>query len=241
MWSETERRAILDDAFEAWRANERAEVAGDAAAASAAWSRWSSATERYRAGLPRVALSRCPHSGLPVELSFDPLGVDGLWWSREAGPQRLADAWPHTLVSFTGGVRLDGPPPASPLLTVLGPAGPAVVPSVLAAPEVTAVVSQVRVGAAVAWPVLYFAPSAAGLHRVNDWGAAANGATGVSADIVLDDDLDPDLGLWVESGRVLWTEPDDPALVLHEGTAGCPYLDLPPAAHVQRLQDGEVW
>jgi hypothetical protein len=56
--------------------------------ARAAVATMASIEEEYFRRLPRLAMSCCPVCEKPLFRSFDPFGIDGLWWRSDASPAR---------------------------------------------------------------------------------------------------------------------------------------------------------
>ena len=55
------------------------------------------ARDEYFARLPRVVMSVCPFCDRPLVRSFDPYGLDGLWWDEDAVARELPTC-PHFCV-----------------------------------------------------------------------------------------------------------------------------------------------
>lgn len=68
-----------------------------------------------------------------------------------------------------------------------------------------------------------------------------HGERQISDGYLFDEDCDFELAPWIEVGKLLWIEPGDESLRLHNTVDDCPYLNLPGNRHIQRIQDGEVW
>ncbi len=202
--------------------------------------------EAYVASLAPRAVSRCPLTGVAVEVSIDDAGLDGLWWSYEA-PARPLDPAPPTLLALAGAVALAEPVEAAPFLAKPGPEPPFVVPRLLGLPGVQAVVSTVPIGRHTGYAVAYFAdPLPGGVARFNTWGSneyrvAAAGRAGWATVAEDPDDYDFDLAPWVEAGRLAWVAPGDGSLTIRTGAAGCPYLGLGGRRSVVRIREGRVW
>jgi len=200
----------------------------------------------YEAGLPTVALSRCPFSGLVLEMPFDPLGLDGLWWRYEA-PIR---GYPKPLPSFmalTGAVRLERPVENAPFLVVPGPGLPFVYPRLLSQGTIKGVMYAVAVGRHKAFVISYFAPTRPlGLAMPNLWASnnyeftRPDGSTGWYETFDTAADWDFELRPWFQSGQLLWIAPGDKDMKLQSGLDTCPYLDLTGERREQRLYQGDV-
>jgi hypothetical protein len=190
----------------------------------------------YFRRLPRVVMAPCPLCGKPLHRSFDPFGVDGLWWRSDATPDE-PEACLHFCV-LQGAVQLRQP--VHPDFAVHpGPEAPFVMPRLLALPGMVAVVAELPIEGGTAYPIAYFAPRrppvqqlAAGWGRTNlvyttqlgehGW-RAAEGAEA----------WDFALAPWVQSGQLRWCVPGGERTGLAEGA--CPYLELPGTHEAQRL------
>lgn len=123
---------------------------------------------------------------------------------------------------------------------------PYVAPSMLARPEVIAVVSSLPVGRHAAYPTAYSAdPQRDEPPTVNTWGSGRWHPPweGLAADLEIienEDELDADLEPWIRRGKLLWIAPDDDQLRLRATITGCPYLGLKGSAKPSRLMDGRL-
>lgn len=241
-----ERRSILDRHRRAWEAADAAEDAGDDAALRAARAELAAAAAAYVDGCPIVPVSRSPHSGQLFVTSLDTFDLDGLWWASEY-EHRPPIAPPPDLLGWTGAMRLDGPLAHSHLQTMVGPDVPFVIPRLLEHPSVVAVVSAVRVGPHVGYPIAYFAePMVHGIERVDDWAhfhhilVGPDGRARLDHAVQHDADRETELGPWLRSGRLRWIAPGDDAFVLRSGEAGCPYAELEGHRRLQYVREGRV-
>ena len=203
---------------------------------------WAAAADAYLKQLPRRAISRCPITGVALELAIDDAGLDGPWWRYDA-PLRPAATFPPTFVGLTGAMQLHAPIERAPYLAAPGPGVSWLLPRLLEGTSVVAVISMVPVGAHAGIAVAYFAATDPGLDPPNMWGAntAAHAGGGWSQADDDEDTFDYDLAPWIAAGRVRWIAPGDAALRLRDGVDGCPYLGMDGPQRVQRVQDGEVW
>ena len=116
----------------------------------------SQAYESYAAGLPRLALSRCPFTGAVLTTAIDTWGLDGPWWDAER-PVRPMEDTPSCLLVLSGAMRLVDPIEPADFLTLPGPPVPSVAPSLLERPGVSAVLGSLPVGRHTAYSIAYFA------------------------------------------------------------------------------------
>lgn len=198
----------------------------------------------YLRGLPRPAVARCPYTGSVVQHSVDTGGIDGPWWNY-AFPIRPMEQLSPTFFAFTGALRLVDPIPNVASLVKPGPEAPFVVPRLLAAPRMRAVLSSIAVGDCAGWTITYFTDTPVAIERFNDWGSCRYwvDGLGIKWDSMTEDaePLDFDLAPWIQRGALQWIAPGDPELVLRSTPDGCPYLGLPGRHTFVRVQDGTVW
>jgi hypothetical protein len=202
--------------------------------------------DAYSESVPYVALSRCPVSRRVAYHSFDPWGLDGLWWDADS-PARPVEQQLPTYFALTGAMQLAEPVEDTPFLCKPGPGAPFVVPRLLEESNIRAVVSSTPVGRHTAFPIFYFVDGTAAVERVNTWG--------MNHYTLLDElgwqrwgevperaeDFDFDLTRWLERGKLLWIEPGDRSLELREGVEGCPFIEIDGVREPQRAQGGEIW
>jgi hypothetical protein len=232
------RRALLDEAFRLMPlAQEDADAAGRLAAVS----------RSYEEELPRLDFARCPFTGWVQRHSFDPYGLDGLWWNYYAPARPPRERMP-TCQAITGAVRIETPVESFPFLARPGPGAPFVIPHLLELPQVQAVLASLACGRHQAYCISYFTPDeAGGAEWPNDWGAnerwdeggASYGGWREAPDF--EDEWDFHIAPWIERGKLAWIAPGDRNLALQRTVQGCPYLDLPGARCMQYVQDGRVW
>jgi hypothetical protein len=211
--------------------DDESEVFADSPAyreARAAYAELVALEEQYFRELPRPVMAPCPFCSKPLHRSFDPFGLDGLWWRSDAQPEEPQPCLHFCLLQ--GAVRLDGPAPPTDFAVHPGPDRPFVLPRLLQHPGMVAVIAQLPIEGGQVFSIAYFAPRrppvqglAAGWGRTNfvyttQLGEHAwRGADGEVPDF--------DLGPWVAAGRVRWCRPGSDRTVLDEGT--CPYLTDP--------------
>lgn len=235
-WRPSVRRAMLDRYF--WLLGQETD---------AAWQERCEVARAYRAGLPKLVLSRCPYTQFELRHTFDPYGLDGLWWDA-ASPERPQAERLYTCQCITGAMTLGQPAERFPFLAKPGPAVPYVIPALIRDPRVTAVVSSFPCGRHRAYCIAYFsARECDGLLWPNEWGAdfrwREGGASpgGWSDATDLEELWDFQLTPYVEQNKLFWIAPDDPSAALRSGLAGCPYVNLPGERRAQRVSHGEVW
>lgn len=201
--------------------------------------------EEYEAGLPIIALSRCPICEAVTRHSLDIVGLDGLWWNYTAPVRGVRDAaCPHFLV-LAGAVGIVPPVEFAPYLVEPGPEVPFVVPRILDSGGV-AVVGSVQIGRHTGYPITYFAEQSLPVSLTNTWGTSSytvrdgDGSTGWAEAYDGEDAYDFDVESWVHRGRLLWIAPGDVDLALRREVP-CPYAGLSGARTIRRLQNGRVW
>ena len=188
----------------------------------------------YFAGLPRIPLSKCPHTGQPLVKAFDPWGVDGFWWQEgEAGSCSEPPA-PPTFAVLTGALNLAGKPPLGGKTADahVGPPMPFVIPRILDMPDMIAVISCLSMACGYkAYPIAYFTTTKPAPGTLTStWRRTSYGwvdETGDPATSYPTDPWDFELGPWIDRGKVQWIAPDDSTLQLQSGTAAkCPYVGM---------------
>lgn len=205
----------------------------------------------YTDGLPKLPLSRCPICNAEQRLSFDPLGVDGLWWSNDepARPAEPEGYCPHWLTQ-SGALYFVQALPQSPLLVCPGPAAPYVIAPLLGQDGVCAVLSSWAVGQHRVFIIEYFEAKPNFNRPLCDvWPTNIRpqgvGRATLAAEEVLSDygkqDFDFNLTPWIASQKLFWIAPDEPSCSLRKGLEGCPYLEFSGSHEMQYLQGGEYW
>ena len=209
--------------------------------------RASALRQEYVAGVPVLAVARCPFTAQVLEHSIDPFDLDGLWWDHEA-PARPLEHLPATFFGLAGAVRLAEPVAVAPFLCKPGPEVPYVVLRVLQHQAVRAVLASVPVGRHQGYAIAYFAsPMPGDLPRVNTWGSGEYGLVGPDGQWIWESEpenegeFDYDLAPWISSGKLRWIAPGDAQLALRDAVEGCPYLGLPGRRSITRIQEGRVW
>lgn len=245
-FSEEERRAILDRYRRAWQVKDAAELRGEDVPDEVR-RELAAAAQEYVDAVPIMPLSRDPFTDQVFETSFDPYGIDGLWWAYDHDYRPYVPPT-DAFFAWTGALRLGGPIPDWSLKAMVGPEAPFVLPRILEHPDVRAVVSQVEVGPHTGYPIVYYArPTPDHLERVDDWGHRAyyfsrpDGSPSSAHSTPDDTEKDFDLRPWMDTGKLMWIEPGDASLMVKTGRAGSPYLDLPGKHRRRYVQEGEDW
>ncbi|MFE3188716.1 hypothetical protein ACFXHA_06875 [Nocardia sp. NPDC059240] len=216
---------------------------------SQAFSQSGAVRKKYIDWLPELPVARSPFTDELVTWPIDNVDLDGWYWNWRNPIRRRKSTVPSDWLCMGGAMRLTEPLTAMPFdFCMPGPDVPYVVPRLLELPETRAVISQVPVGPHIGWAITYFTtgrPSRFPLE--NTWGAQEYDvydnsghwrAWGEHAQTPRDYSFE--LRPWLESGKLLWIVPGDPALTLRSGTADCPYLDLPGQRRMQMINNGTI-
>ena len=188
----------------------------------------------YFKRLPRVLMSVCPFTGLPLERAYDPFGLDGPWWHKDLLSKVDDPAPPGTFKVLLGALKLGARKPTESTEEVIpGPEVPFVVPRLLELKGMVAVVSQLKLHTGdVAYPIAYFSEEEIPpqeLHqpwlRPDLWFKTPEGA---AAWLIANDTWDFDLKPWVDSRKLRWVAERKGKSVVLAGDSGipCPYLNL---------------
>jgi hypothetical protein len=199
--------------------------------------------DEFFAALPRQALAPCPHCGKPLFRTFDPFGLDGLWWRSDAHPDE-PQACPHFCL-LQGAVDLRTSRPAPDFDVHPGPGAPYVIPRLLEPEGMLVVISQVTMlDGALAYPIVYFAARrppaqtlAASWARTNFGYSTQLGVHGWRrsddpVDAVGYDTWDFALEPWLARGKIQWCDPDSDGTALSRGTT-CAFVGLPGSQRAQ--------
>jgi len=200
----------------------------------------------YGDRLPRVVMSRCPHTQQVLKRSFDPFGLDGPWWHKSRTVRIDEPPAPTTFMVLLGALDLRGRTPSEAAAPVIpGPSVPFVVPRLLGLAGMKAVISRIELQTGdLAYPIAYFADEPhppASLHqhwlRQDLWYPNDTGGTSWT---IKNDPWDFDLAPWIDSGQLYWIQPGDAEARLHSRETGdpCPYLGLPGEHDPQALGGG---
>ena len=201
----------------------------------------------YGDRLPRIPVSRCPHTRQIVKRALDPFCLDGPFWHKSRVVRIEEPAAPPTLRVLLGSLDLHGRAPAEVRAEVIpGPEAPFVVPRLLRLPDMRAVISRMTLpsGDTVHF-IAYFTGAAIPMQfmhqewlRQDLWYPNESGGTSW---LTKNDPHDFDLAPWIASGQVSWIEPDDVELRLQDATLGtsCPFVGYPGDPHPQMLSGGK--
>jgi hypothetical protein len=230
-WTSEERKRILHELVEVHAQRSKALDRED-------WDRGDVLMEKidqleaaYYDRLPRVVMSCCTCCGKPLVRTFDPMGLDGLWWHPDVTTTELPTC-PHFCV-LGGAVNYQGLSPLAGEVKIYpGPVIPFVYPRLLALPGVVAVISSLPMeNGYLAYPIGYFAEKrppgeqlvAGWRHRHHEW----HDQLGEYGSRFENDKWDFDLRPWLEQGKIRWTAPgSDRTKLVDEPWQRCPYLDL---------------
>lgn len=121
------------------------------------WARHA-ASDKYRALLPNVAVSRCPFSGELLTWALDTVDLDGWAWNYDATVRRMPKP-PKYFLAFTGAMRLHEPVTSKAIHVEPGPGVPGVIPHLFDWPNTIGVIAQIDVGPHIGWPIVYYTSS----------------------------------------------------------------------------------
>lgn len=204
--------------------------------------------DEYRERLPRVPLARCPFTGQMVLHSFDPYGIDGLWWNYEGADRPTFEDLPSTFCAMTGALKLSREIELTSFLVKPGPGVPYVIPRLLEQETVKAVLYSLPVGNHTGYAIVYFTEfPITGVKWPNHWGLSyySSGRSGPDFrwyETYDDEDtLDFELEPWIRNGKLQWIFCGDGAMVLHSSITNCPYLNLAGTREILRIQSGRWW
>jgi len=202
----------------------------------------------YFRRLPRLAISRCPLCDTALHRSFDPFGIDGLWWRSDSQPEEPQPCPHFCLLLGAVDVRASASRPDFDVYP--GPAVPFVLPRLFEHEGMLAVISELALAdGAKAYPIAYFAPRRPPVQSltapwprtnflyttqlgVHSWRRSSENPTGEGAEV-----WDFDLMPWLSRGKLRWCAPGapDPKFVTAD-SAACPFVGLEGARHPQLVQ-----
>lgn len=193
--------------------------------------------QEYQRRLPRLAMACCPLCEKPLFHSFDPFGLDGLWWRSDASPEEPTPC-PHFCV-LLGAVDLAGSKSKPDFDVHPGPGVPFVVPRLLAMPEMVAVVSDIQMlDGARAFPTAYFAPRRPPVQALTASWARGNFVYSTQlgahawrraneSPIGDPEEWDFELGPWLNAQKLRWCDPgSDGTTLSRQPPSACPFINL---------------
>lgn len=245
-FTKRERSQILQEFNRATNAYHQAMNAGELETAQQEKKLMQAAKEAYYRRLPRLVMSCCPFDERPLIRTFDPYGLDGLWWRSASGTDE-PPACPHFCVML-GAVNFDDKKPRAGAQEVRpGPEIPFVIPRLLEFPGMVAVVSEIEMASGyTAYPIAYFAERrpkpedlTAGWARTDFTFTTQLGVSGWrTPHEVWDFNLLP----WLQQKKLRWCLPDSGNTELSEAPPEtCPYLDIKGRRQPIVVQDDLSW
>jgi hypothetical protein len=205
-------------------------------------------TGRYLEGLPRFVVACCPSCDVPVLMTIDAFGLDGLWW-HVFGPDLPPDACPHYRVTL-GALHLLGntPDEASRRATFeieCGPEVPYVVPRLTNAPDARVVLHSLPIAGERyrAYLMSYFAdpptpPSEGHQPWLRREFLYRDGGRELRKHCT--DPWDFDLGPWLQRDPPVLAWLDANGHPQSPPNQECPYLDLPGRRKSLLIRGGHV-
>ncbi|MHC5109669.1 MAG: hypothetical protein ACYTHJ_07300 [Planctomycetota bacterium] len=243
-FDKTERDALLN-AYE--KAMVKYRAAGDqrdVSAARAAFAEAEAAEKRYYDRIHRVPMSTCPFCDRALYRTFDPFGLDGLWWGKSAEPTEPPPC-PHFCL-LRGAVNFSGKTPTSGNHEVRpGPEIPYVIPRILELESMVMVVSEISMACGYrAFPLAYFAEHRPPARELTaDWARSIQHYTTTSGEAgwaYANDPWDFDLDPWMGRDKVRWCDPESGCLRLVQADAASyPYRGLSGARENIVIQGSE--
>jgi hypothetical protein len=231
-WTADERARILREHTEIQDQRKQALDSEDWSEGDVLMAKLDKLTAAYYGSLPRLVMAPCPFDGKPLIRSFDPVGLDGLWWHEDATPDEIPSC-PH-FCALGGAVSYQGLPPHAGNREIFpGPEIPFVYPRLLGLPGVVAVIGSLPMdNGYLAYPIAYFAERrppgellVAGWRRTHHEWHDQLGGFGSRYE---NDSWDFDLRPWLAQGKLRWTAPgSDRTKLAADPPEKCPYLDLP--------------
>ena len=236
---------MLDEGNRLAALAERLEADGDEEGAWAIRERLNVIRAQYTELLPEVTVARCPHSGDIVNWPIDVVDLDGWFWDYHTPARRLPTSLPKLWLAMTGAMRMNRPIATAPFMCRPGPGAPYVVPRILTAPDVRAVIAEIPVGPHTGWAISYFGPRPIGVELENVWGTQEYFVCdndgrwlGWAENPPWPADYDFDLEPWLTSGKLLWIAPGDGEARLREGAERCPYVGIDGPHTIAIIEDG---
>jgi hypothetical protein len=201
---------------------------------------------RYRELLPDVTVARSPSSDEVVRWPIDTMGLHAWFWNYLTPVRRTVEPLPSDWIAMTGAMRLVDPVEHPPFAVVPGPDTPFVVPRILDAEGVRAVIAEVPVGAHTGWTITYFGQPPEDVTLVNVWGTNTYPVfedgewIGWDWDTPTISEYDFELAPWLRSGKLLWLEQGDESATLREGADGCPFVGISGQRLITVISNGVI-
>ncbi len=243
-WDQTERADLLAAHADALRRYNEARAGGRRDLARPCFAEARRQRDAYFARIPRVVMATCPFCDKPLVRSFDPYGLDGLWWQRDAEPEEPPACTHFCLVRGAlayGDHRIVGG--ASEVHP--GPEVPYVIPRLLTMDGMRMVIGQLPMQPGYrAYPLVYFAEKRPPAQTLTaDWCRKLfryRKADGQEGWDLPNDPWDFDLGPYLGDGRIWWSRPgSDNAAVTRQGA--CPFENLPGRREGVAVQGTRHW
>jgi hypothetical protein len=207
--------------------------------------RYYKAIEDYFERLPRVQMSVCPYCAKPYMHSFDPFGLDGLWWHEE----RLVTvnepaACKHFRV-LLGAYKVTRKNPSEATGNVRpGPEVPFVVPDLLDLPGMRAVIGRLEMKTGdIAYPIAYFSDVktraidlCASWLQVEYWFKDESGNSGWN---ITNDEWSFDLEKYIADGRLGWVDLAAKKPRVKSSAGKCPFVGLEGVQQPQIIYTGD--
>lgn len=230
--TDVERATLLQQYSEALQQFESAVRVEDCDAAEKAVARAAQIDAEYFRRLPRIGMSCCPFDGKPLHRTFDPYGLDGLWWRSDADPDE-PEVCSHFCV-LRGAVNSGARELRAGSFQVQpGPEVPYVIPRLLTFPQMVAVIGEIQMANGyTAYPVAYFAEQRPPPQQLTAcWARAVHVYTtplGQRRWTVPNEVWDFELLHSLEMGRLRWCQPRrDNSVLSTDPVERCPYLRVP--------------
>jgi len=203
--------------------------------------------KKYTDILPRMKICRNPYTNEIVTRSVDIFGLDGFWWNYDSPLRILEDPSPHYIL-MSGSMKLNKPYDNTKFLVKPGPQVPFVVKEIINHPNVKVVISSIKVGKHIGYPIFYFTDIIGlSIPLDNIWGTneyylinPGKNTTWAESEFIFDD-YDFDLKPWIKAGKLFWIYPDDETVTLKNSIDDCPYLNLSGSKFNSFIRNGNYW
>jgi len=203
--------------------------------------------ERYTELLTAVPVSRCPFCGVVLNYSFDAMGLEGMWWCKDAIVEASPPEESHFRV-LLGSIDFHGrePEEAEPNGSVIpGPGAPFVVPRLLGMEGMIAVMSCLTLpNDDTAYLISYFSEEEMNEYELHQpWARESYDVHDVDGEFeswgTVADSWDFELQPWIDKGRLKWIDPGDKSLTIKD-SGKCPYVGLPGTRQPQVIESGKL-